>query len=136
MLSMEDKKAIPALKEAARLTSDGELDIRLGNTYLNIGEYEDCAKSVRTGIRKGGLKSPDNAQISLGMCLYNLREYRNSIKAFGQAAKTARSRRISNQWINVINADIKRNEQIRLAESAARKKRKELEDRKLASGRA
>ena len=136
MLSMEDERAIPALKEAARLTSDGELDIRLGNTYLNIGEYEDCTKSVRTGIRKGDLKSPDNAQISLGMCLYNLREYRNSIKAFGQAAKTSRSRRISNQWINVINADIKRNEQIRLAEAAARKKRKELEDRKLASGRA
>ncbi len=136
MLSMEDKRAIPALQEAARLTSDGELDIRLGNTYLNVGQYEDCSKSVRTGIRKGGLKSPDNAQISLGMCLYNLREYRNSIKAFEKAAKTPRSRRVSSQWIRVINADIKRNEQIRLAEAAARKKRKELEDRKLTSGRA
>ena len=136
MLSMEDKRAIPALQEAARLTSDGELDIRLGNAYLNVGQYEDCAKSVRTGIRKGGLKSPDNAQISLGMCLYNLREYRNSIKAFEQAAKTPRSRRVSGQWVNVINADIRRNEQIRLAEAAARKKRKELDDRKSSSGRA
>jgi len=136
MLSMEDKRAIPALQEAARLTSDGELDIRLGNTYLNIGEYEDCSKSVRTGIRKGGLKSPDNAQISLGMCLYNLREYRNSIKAFEKAAKTPRSRRVSGQWITVINAEIKRNEQIRLAEAAARKKRKELDERKLSTGRA
>jgi len=136
MLSMEDKRAIPALQEAARLTSDGELDIRLGNAYLNVGQYEDCAKSVRTGIRKGGLKSPDNAQISLGMCLYNLREYRNSITAFQKAAKTPRSRRVSGQWITVINADIKRNEQIRLAEAAARKKRKELDERKSSSGRA
>jgi len=136
MLSMEDERAIPALQEAARLTSDGELDIRLGNAYLNVGQYEDCSKSVRTGIRKGGLKSPDNAQISLGMCLYNLREYRNSIKAFEQAAKTPRSRRVSGQWITVIHAEIKRNEQIRLAEAAARKKRKELDERKLSSGRA
>jgi len=136
MLSMEDKRAIPALQEAARLTSDGELDIRLGNAYLNVGQYEDCAKSVRTGIRKGGLKSPDNAQISLGMCLYNLHEYRNSIKAFERAAKTSRSRRVSSQWIRVINADIKRDEQIRLAEAAARKKRKELDERKSSSGRA
>jgi tetratricopeptide (TPR) repeat protein len=135
-LSMEDKKAIPALQEAARLSEDGDLDVRLGNAYLNVEEYEDCAKSVRNGIRKGGLKSPDNAQISLGMCLYNLREYRNAIKAFEQAAKTPRSRRVSGQWINVINADLKRNEQIRLAEEAARKTRKQLEERKLSAGRA
>jgi hypothetical protein len=127
---------LPALQEAARLSDDGELDVRLGNAYLNTGEYEECAKSVRTGIRKGGLKSPDNAQISLGMCLYNLREYRNAITAFEQAAKTPRSRRVSSQWINVINADIQRNEQIRLAEEAARKTRRQLEERKLSAGRA
>ncbi len=135
-LSMEDEKAIPALHEAARLSEDGELDVRLGNAYLNIGKYEDCAKSVRNGIRKGGLKSPDNAQISLGMCLYNLREYRNAIKAFDQAAKTPRSRRVAGQWINVINADIKRNEQIELAEEAARKTRQQLEERKSTTERA
>ena len=135
-LAMEDEKAIPALTEAARLSEDGELDVRLGNAYLNTTKYEDCAKSVRNGIRKGGLKSPDNAQISLGMCLYNLRQYSNAIKAFEQAAKTPRSRRVSGQWINVINADVNRNEQIRLAEEAARKTRKQLEDRKLSAGRA
>lgn len=136
MLAMEDEKAIPALKEAARLSDDGELDVRLGNTYLNVGNYKDCATSVRSGIRKGGLKSPDNAQISLGMCLYNLREYRPAIEAFENAARTERSRRVANQWINVIRADIERNEQIRLAEEAARKKRLEIEQRRQQAGRA
>lgn len=134
-LSMEDEKAIPALREAARLSDDGELDVRLGNALLNIGEYQECVTSVRNGIRKGQLKSPDNAQISLGMCLYNLREYRASIEAFQAAAKTTRSRKVSNQWINVIRADMDRNEQIRLAEEAARKKRKEIDDRLAKSGR-
>lgn len=135
-LSMEDGKAIPALTEAARLSDDGELDVRLGNALLNTGEYTECVTSVRNGIRKGGLKSPDNAQISLGMCLYNLRQYQTAIKAFQSASKTPRSRKISNQWINVIRADIDRNEQIRLAEDAARKKRKEINDRRAKSGRA
>ncbi len=135
-LSMENEKAIPALTEAARLSDDGELDIRLGNAFLNTGKYSDCVTSVRNGIRKGGLKSPDNAQISLGMCLYNLRQYQASIEAFRSAAKTSRSRRVSNQWINVINADISRNRQIRLAEEAARKKRKEIDERLQKSGRA
>jgi tetratricopeptide (TPR) repeat protein len=134
-LAQEDAKAIPALKEAARLTSDGELDVRLGNAYLNIGEYGECVTAVDNGIRKGGLKSPDNAQISLGMCLYNQRKYQTAIEAFQAAAKTERSRRVSNQWINVIRADIERNEQIRLAEEAARKKRAEIDERLRRSGR-
>ena len=134
-LAMENEKAIPALREAARLASDGELDVRLGNAFLNTGEYGECVESVQTGIRKGSLKSPDNAQISLGMCLYNERKYQDAIKAFQLAARTNRSRRVSNQWINVINADIQRNAAIRAAETAARKKRAEIDARRKASGR-
>jgi tetratricopeptide (TPR) repeat protein len=134
-LSMEDEKAIPALQQAAKQTDDGELDVRLGNAFLNTGKYDECAASVRTGIRKGGLKSPDNAQISLGMCLYNLRQYQASIKSFQAAARTSRSRRVSNQWINVIRADIERNKQIRAAEENARKQREAIDKRRRLSGR-
>ena len=130
MLSQEDQRAVPALKEAARLSDDGELDVRLGNTYLNLGDYDECINSVQSGLRKGGLKNTDNARISLGMCLYNKRRYQAAIDAFRAAAKTPRSRKISQQWIAVINADVERNEQIRLAQEAANKKRKEVEARR------
>jgi len=133
MLSMEDKKAIPALEAAAKLATDGELDMRLANAYLNIGEYGDCVTSANTAIRKGGLKSPDNAQISLGMCLYNLRRYADAKKAFNNAGKVPRSQRTANQWIRVIDAEVERNRQIRLAEEAARKKRRELEAKRAAA---
>ncbi len=135
-LSMEDEKAIPALTEAARLSTDGELDVRLGNALLNTGQYAECVAAVETGLRKGGLKSPDNANISLGMCLYNQRKYNAAIRAFQAAAKTPRSRKIANQWMSVIRAEIERNEQIRLAEEAARKKRAEIEERRNQAGRA
>ena len=134
-LSMEDEKAIPALTEAARLSTDGELDVRLGNAYLNTSQYKECVEAVRTGIRKGGLKNSDNAQISLGMCLYNQNQYQAAINAFQEAAKTPKSRRIANQWITVIRSDIERNEQIRLAEDAARKKREQIEKRREKAGR-
>jgi tetratricopeptide (TPR) repeat protein len=135
MLSQEDERAIPALQEAARLSDDGELDVRLGNTYLNLGNYDECVAAVRAGLRKGGLKSPDNAQISLGMCLYNKRQYNDAIKAFQDASKTQRSRNVSQQWIRVIEADIERNRQIRIAREAADKKRKEVEERRKQSER-
>ena len=136
MLSMEDEKAVPALTEAARLSDDGELDVRLGNTHLNLGNYDECVSAVQAGLRKGGLKSPDNAQISLGMCLYNKRSYDAAIRAFREAAKTPRSRRVSNQWITVIEADVERNRQIRLAREAANQKRQEVEQRRASSDRA
>jgi len=134
-LAQEDEKSIPALKEAARLSNEGELDLRLGNAYLNLGRYAECVSAVQAGLRKGGIKSPDNAQISLGMCLYNQQKYSAAIRAFREARKTRRSARIANQWANVINSDIKRNEQIALAEAAARKQLRELAKRREASGR-
>jgi len=134
-LAQEDEKSIPALKAAAAQTTDGELDVRLGNAFLNLGRYGECTSAVQEGIRKGGLKNPDNAHISLGMCLYNQQKYREAIAAFREAGKTARSRRITNQWTRVIESDIERNEQIRLAEAAARKQAEELEERRKRSGR-
>jgi tetratricopeptide (TPR) repeat protein len=136
MLSQEDKKAIPALQAAAKLSDDGELDLRLANSYLNIGEYGECVKSGNAAVRKGGLKNPDNAQITLGMCLYNLRRYNDAKNAFRAAAKAPRAQRTSNQWIRVIDAELERNRQIRLAEEAARKKRQQLEAKRAASARA
>ncbi len=130
MLAQEDKKAIPALQAAAKLATHGELDQRLANAYLNIGNYSECVKSANNSVRKGGLKNPDNMQISMGMCLYNLRRYSDAKAAFRKAAKTPRSARTSGQWIRVIDADVERNRQIKLAEEAARQKRKELDAKK------
>lgn len=143
MLAQEDRRAIPALKDAARLSDDGELDVRLGNAYLNIGKYDECITAVRAGLKKDDksrqkkdrLKSPDHAQISLGMCLYNKQKYRDATRAFRAAAKTPRSRRTANQWIQVIEADVERNLAIKDAQEAARKKRKEVDERRALSNR-
>ncbi len=134
-LAMEDEKAIPALQAAARMEEDGELFVRLGNAYLNLGQYEECEQAVRSGLQKGGLKSPDNAQISLGMCLYNQKEYQNAIRAFREAGKSGRSERIARQWITVIESDIEREEQIRLAENAARRRIEQLEQKRARANR-
>ena len=131
-LAAEDAKAIPALQNAARLSEEGELNLRLGNAHLNLGQFGECVTAIKAGIEKGGIKSPDNAQISLGMCLYNQRKYRDSIAAFREAGKTSRSRKISRQWIRVINSDLERNKQIQLAEAAARKQQRELAERRRA----
>jgi tetratricopeptide (TPR) repeat protein len=134
-VAQEDEKSIPALKEAARLSNEGELNLRLGNAYLNLGQYPACVSAIQEGLKKGGIKSPDNAHISLGMCLYSQQKYSSSKNAFSEARKTKRSRKISNQWINVINNEIERNEQVAAIEAAAQKQIQELAKRRKASGR-
>jgi tetratricopeptide (TPR) repeat protein len=134
-VAQEDEKSIPALKEAARLSNEGELNLRLGNAYLNLGQYPACVSAIQKGLKKGGIKSPDNAQISLGMCLYSQQKYSASKNAFSEARKTRRSRKISNQWINVIDNEIERNEQVAIIEAAAQKQIQELAKRRKASGR-
>ncbi|HSD68773.1 MAG TPA: hypothetical protein VLB07_04430, partial [Woeseiaceae bacterium] len=129
-LAMEDEKAIPALKEAARLSDEGELDLRLANAYLNVGQHAECVTAIRAALRKGGIKSQDNAHITLGMCQYNLKQYQDAIASFREAGRTSRSRRVADQWIAVIQSDIDRNEQIQLAEAAARKQQEALERRR------
>jgi hypothetical protein len=135
MLAMEDEKAIPALIAAAKLADHGEIDQRLANAYLNTAKYSECVTSANNALRKGGLKSPDNMQISLGMCLYNLKRYSDAREAFREAAKTPRAERTANQWIKVIDADVERNRQIQLAEEAARKKREQLEKKRSGAAR-
>ena len=134
-LAAEDEASIPALQEAARLSDEGELNVRLGNAHLNLGQYGECVSAIREGLRKGSIKSPDYAQISLGMCLYNQQEYQDAIAAFREAAKVQSSARIARQWISVIESDLERNRQIQLAESAARKQLQELEERRRSAER-
>lgn len=134
-LAMEDDKAIPALQEAARLDEDGELYLRLANAYLNQGDYGECADAARRGLQVGGIDTPANAQITLGMCLYNQKEYQSAIEAFRAAAGTERTRRMARQWIDVIEADIERDRQIEMAEAAARRQQEQLAQRRRKAAR-
>ena len=91
-----------------------------------LGRFPECVAAIRAGLKKGGIKSSDHAQISLGMCLYNEQKYEAAISAFREAGKTNRSAGISERWIETIRFDIRRNEQIELAEAAAGNKVREL----------
>jgi hypothetical protein len=64
------------------------------------------------------------------MCLYNQKRYEDAIAAFRAASRAERSRKTANQWIDVIQSDIARNEQIELAERAAARQQQALQQRR------
>lgn len=130
----EVEKSLPALQQASNLSDDGELNVRLGNVYLDLAEYAECVSTIQDGIQKGELKKPDYAHVSLGMCFYNLKKYDAAGAAFSEARKTVRSRRTADEWLRVINIDKRRDEEIKFAEQQAIRRIQLLAERRDADG--
>lgn len=106
--AQEIKRAIPEMREAARKSDEGELWARLGNIYLDNDEFEKAAEAVRNGLKKGGIKRPDTAQLVLGMAEFNLKNYEEARKAFREAKKNDRSKVYAEQWIQFMDRELAR----------------------------
>tara|TARA_B100000809_G_scaffold33083_3_gene28882 strand:- start:1458 stop:3167 length:1710 start_codon:yes stop_codon:yes gene_type:complete len=84
-LAQYDKEAIVALREAAKLSDDGELDIRLARSLSNMANFKDCIDAAQTAIKKGDLKRLDESYITLGMCQFEEARYDDAKQAFVNA---------------------------------------------------
>ena len=104
----EDEKSIPPLERAAQISEDGELYMRLAQSHINLENWAAAAEAARQGIRLGGLKRPDQAQILLGMSLFNQKRLEQARTAFQAASRDERSARAASQWINYVDSEIKR----------------------------
>jgi len=92
-LAADDQMAIAALREAAKLSDDGELDIRLARSLANIADFDGCVQSAETAISKGDLKRDDESYITLGMCQFEVAAYDGSKESFDLAAIDAEIRK-------------------------------------------
>jgi tetratricopeptide (TPR) repeat protein len=104
----EDEKAIPPLERAADMTGEGELYLRLGQANINLENWGEAASAVQKALQAGGLKRPDQANIMLGMALFNQKRLEQARRAFQAAARDNRSQRAATQWIAYVDSEIKR----------------------------
>ncbi len=104
----EDKKAIPPLKLAAEESDDGELYIRLAQSYINLERWSEAAASAKKGLAMGDLKRTDTANIMYGMALFNQKKLEQARKVFQLARKDKRSKRAAGQWIKYVDSEIRR----------------------------
>lgn len=104
----EVEKSIPMMEQAAAKSDEGELYVRLGNVYLDGDQFTKAADSVNKGLKKGGVKRPDQARLVLGMAYFNLGEYDKARKAFRDAGKDERSEKYAKQWISYVTSEEER----------------------------
>ena len=110
--AQESKKSIDPLREAARLSDEGDVDIRLAQAYINLDNYKDAVSALRSGLRKKGIKRIDQAYVMLGMSLFEIKQYNASIEAFSEAAKDSRSRKTAESWIKYVRSERDRERQL------------------------
>ena len=106
----EDQKAIPPLKIAAGMSKDGELYVRLAQSHINLEQWKDASAAANKGLKMGGLKRTDQANIMLGMALFNQKRLTQARRAFERANQDKRSARTAGQWIKYVDSEIRRAE--------------------------
>ena len=108
----EDKKAIPPLARAAVLSGNGELFVRLAQSYINLDRWQEAVDAVQTGLEKGGVKRKDIANIMLGMALFNQHKLSAARNAFLNAKGDKRSVKVARQWIAYVDSELKRKDSL------------------------
>jgi len=98
-LADADKAALPALDKKARDAATGQDDVTLGEAYYGYGRYPEAIEALDRGIKKGGLKSPDKAQIALGISYLRAGQPDKARAAFKQVPDESEFGRIADLWM-------------------------------------
>lgn len=104
----EHKKAIPALKQAAKLSDKGLLYARLAGVHFDAGDYEAAIEAAKLADKKGGLKRKDNNHMLLGMSYFNIKEYEKALQAFRRAKRSKKSFNDARKWERYTLSEIER----------------------------
>lgn len=124
MQAKEFKRALPPLRRAAELSGKGDLYIRLGQALVNLDRYKEAVAALRNGLKKGGVKRTDSANIMLGLAYAEQKMYNQAKRAFQSAAKDRRSRKAANNWIAYIDSEVAR---AKALEDGLKPRRRQLE---------
>ena len=71
ILAREADKAEPSLEKAAELSPEGDLYVRLGQVRLLKEDWDGAVAALKSGLAKGGVDDPGQAEQLLGITYYN-----------------------------------------------------------------
>jgi tetratricopeptide (TPR) repeat protein len=81
-----DQQDLPTLAAEAAKATNGEIDIKLGESYYSYGRMDEAIASLKKGIEKGGLKDPADAQTTLGVVLLAAGKREEALAALDKGA--------------------------------------------------
>jgi tetratricopeptide (TPR) repeat protein len=95
-------KALPPLRKAAELSTDGKLYIRLAQVHLQREELDAAETALQRAIEKGGLASPGDAQLLMGITVFGQKRPEQALAWFERARVHAETREEAEIWVKHI----------------------------------
>jgi len=95
-----DQGSLTALAAEAGKQTNGEIDVKLGESYLTYARFDDAVTALRAGIQKGGLKDLPDAQTTLGIALYRAGKKEEALTEFRKAETASNSAGpVAHTWV-------------------------------------
>lgn len=98
-----DKSTLDKQDASAKAKPTGDSDAKLGAAYLSYGQNDKAIEALQRGIGKGGIKSPDEAGLLLGIAYMRSNNKAEAIKAFETVKQTPGLTRIAKMWLIYAN---------------------------------
>ena len=116
-LAREYQQALAPLRQAAALTSSGEVDVLLGNALFQLARWEEASTALARALEKGQgdgkpLARAFNVWLMLGQSLLNLKQYEAAIAAFQQAASDEERGEQAQQWLQYVRYEQERQREL------------------------
>jgi len=103
----ERTRALGPLSNAARLSGDGEIYVRLAQVQLDQEQWGDARTSLTAALRKGGLKDPGQAHLLLGIANASEERWDDARRAFTAAKGYEGTKDVAAQWLASVDGEQK-----------------------------
>jgi tetratricopeptide (TPR) repeat protein len=101
----EYEKALSPLGEAAELSENGNLYVRLGQVYMQREEWARASEMLQKAVRKGELKDTGSVELLLGICSYNEQRVEQARSYFARARQHDSTREAADRWLTHIDGE-------------------------------
>jgi tetratricopeptide (TPR) repeat protein len=101
----EYERSLGPLREAAALSEDGNLYVRLGQVHMQREAWGEASALLEKAVEKGGLKDPGNAELLLGIAYYNGAQVARARSSFLRARQHDSTRSAANRWITHLDTE-------------------------------
>ena len=106
----ERDAAIEIFEKLAKVTDDGEAYIAIGNLYYQEDEIDKAIAAIDKGLKKGNLKNPGFAQLTLGQALFEKERFDEAREVFNKAtqSKSDAVKKTARSWLKYTDSEQER----------------------------
>jgi tetratricopeptide (TPR) repeat protein len=97
-------KSIQPLQKGAELAPTGEMYVRLGEVDIQREDWAGAQGALDRGLNKGQLKDAANAQMLMGIALYNQKKLSEAKTWFQRSAQSEKHRQMSRGYLQLIES--------------------------------